>query len=123
VSEENPAYRTLDGVLFSRDQKKLAGYPAGNSARSYAIPNGVTSIGGLAFNGCETLTSVTIPDSVTTIEQYAFYGCKSLADATIPSSVTSLGNRAFDSCASLPSVTIPKSVTSIGAVHSMIALA
>ena len=39
------------------------------------IPDGVTSIGSSAFDGCSSLTSVTIPDSVTSIGWSAFSGC------------------------------------------------
>ena len=42
------------------------------------IPDGVTSIGDSAFEGCTGLTSVTIPDSVTSIGWHAFPGCTSL---------------------------------------------
>ncbi len=72
------------------------------------------SIGGSAFSGCNSLTSVIIPDSVTSIGEYAFLGCKSLTSVTIPDSVTSIGDCAFKSCTSLTSITIPDSVTSIG---------
>ena len=74
----------------------------------------VTGIGGFAFYGRTSLTSVTIGDSVTSIGEDAFYGCTSLTSVTIPDSVTSIGHDAFEGCTSLTSVTIPDSVTSIG---------
>ncbi len=46
------------------------------------IPDGLTSIGEDAFNGCDSLTSVTIGDSVTSIGNYAFSGCDSLTSIT-----------------------------------------
>ena len=42
------------------------------------IPDGVTSIGRLAFRNCTGLTSVTIPASVTSIGSSAFYNCSGL---------------------------------------------
>ena len=78
------------------------------------IPNGVTSIGFAAFEGCTSLTSVTIPNSVTSIGEWAFSGCSGLTSITIPDSVTSIRNKAFRDCSGLTSVTIPDSVTSIG---------
>lgn len=93
----------VDGVLNSFA-------PAGLT--EYAIPDGVTSIGGYVFNGCGDLTSVTIPNSVTSIQEWAFSLC-GITSVTIPSSVTSIGERAFSSC-KITSITIPDSVTSIG---------
>ena len=48
--------------------------------QSTTIPNSVTRIGGWAFAGCSSLTSVTLPNSVTSIGDYAFSGCSSIAD-------------------------------------------
>ena len=44
----------------------------------FVIPNGVTSIGGWAFEKCSGLTSITIPEGVTSIGDEAFSGCSGL---------------------------------------------
>ncbi len=113
VATNNQNYSSKDGVLFDKQQTKLVQCP-GSMQGAYAIPNSVTSIGGSAFSGCSSLTSVTIPNSVTSIGRGAFNGCSSLTSVTIPNSVTSIGEWAFQDCRSLTSVTIPNGVTSIG---------
>ena len=87
VSADNPAYKSVDGLLLSKD--------------------GATLIQGV--NG-----DVTIPDSVTNIRDYAFYDCSGLTSVTIPNSVTNIGWGAFIGCSGLTSVTIGNGVTSIG---------
>ena len=84
-----------------------------NALTSIHIPDSVTSIGNWAFWGCKSLTSIHIPDSVTNIEEYAFYHCTSLTSVHIPDSVTTIRKMAFWECTSLTSVHIPDSVTSI----------
>lgn len=69
------------------------------------IPNTVTSIGILAFDGCSGLTSITIPESVTSIGNGAFQACDGFLSVTIPESVTSFGNYIFYGCSNL-SVTL-----------------
>lgn len=74
----------------------------------------VVAIGGGAFHGCNSLSSVNISDSVIRIGNDAFRGCSSLSSINIPDGVTSIGVRAFQDCSSLSSIKIPDSVTSIG---------
>ena len=98
----NPMYCSHNFYINNQEIKDLV------------IPNSVTSIGGSAFYGCSSLTSVTIPNSVTSIGAHAFNSCYSLTSVTIPNSVTSIGSSVFRNCSSLTSVTIGESVTSIG---------
>ena len=84
-----------------------------SSLTSVVIQNSVTSIGDWAFGGCSSLISITIPNSVTSIGIGTFSICSSLTSITIPNSVTSIGDHAFYNCSSLTSITIPNSVTSI----------
>ena len=113
VDANNPAYRSVAGVLFDKTQTTLIQCPGGK-AGSYTIPNSVTNIGDEAFIGCISLTCVTIPNSVTSLGSGAFLSCSSLTSVTTPNSVTSIGSYAFSYCASLTNVTIGNGVTSIG---------
>jgi hypothetical protein len=78
VVTANPAYSSLEGVLFNKNREAIVEYPGGN-AGSYTIPSGVTSVRGYAFSGCAGLTSITIPSSVTSFGNNAFSGCTNLA--------------------------------------------
>ena len=89
-------------------------YLNGELVKQLTIPDGVTSIGGYAFEGCSSLTAITIPSSVTSIGWNAFYYCSSLTTITLPESVTSIGEGAFSGCESLTAINIPEGVTSIG---------
>ena len=114
---------TDNGVLTITGEGKMTDYsypkraPWGNSSKKVKriiIGDGVTTIGGFAFDGCSALTSVNIPNSVKTIEWAAFSGCSALTSVTIPNRVTTIKGFAFSGCSSLTSVTIPNSVTEIG---------
>jgi hypothetical protein len=113
VDSRNPAYSSIDGVLFDKNTRTIIKCPRGRQG-TYAIPSSITTIEDAAFAGCGSLTSIAIPSSVTSIGNYAFYICSSLTSITIPSSVTSIGNETFFYCKSLASISIPSSITSIG---------
>ena len=91
-----------DVVVFANREETLP--------EDLVIPEGVTAIGGYAFNGCTSLANVTVPSSVTSIGDYAFLGCTSLTSVTIPEGVKYIGKMAFEGCSLLADVTIPESV-------------
>ena len=111
VEEGNAKYDSRDNcnaIIETKSNTLIRG------CMNTIIPNSVTSIGGSAFFGCDSLTSITIPNSVTSIGRYAFFSCVKLESITIPNSVTRIGAGAFEKCTGLTSITIPDSVTSIG---------
>ena len=109
-----PATVTYYTTTYSVTSIGRGAFDGCDSLTSVTIGNSVTNIGERAFGACVSLTSVTIGNSVTSIGREAFYACYSLTSVTIPNSVTSIGYSAFGLCSSLTSVTIGNSVTSIG---------
>jgi len=107
VDSKNPAYVSVDGVLFDKNIRTLIQYPSAKSGTTYIVPSSVNSIGIAAFAGT-SLTSVTIPESVNSIGNAAFSGCTSLTSVTIPQGVASIGDSAFFGCSSLASVTLSR---------------
>ena len=112
VAPSNPAYSSLNGVLFDKNRTTLIRYPIGNTATTYVIPDTVTSIGVYAFNYCANLTNVVMGNKLASIGNAAFENC-GLSNVTIPNGVMNIGDAAFSGTA-LASVTIPDSVTNIG---------
>ena len=120
VDTANTVYSSVNGVLFSKDKTELIRYPEGKADTSYAIPNGVTSIGYWAFCDCYSLTSITIPDSVTSIGTMAFEDCSSLTSITIPGSVTSIDDNAFYVCRKLNQINVDTANTAYSSVNGVL---
>ena len=105
VDGGNTAFKSEDGVLYSRDGTILQAYPVAKSGTAYDIPASVTNIAAWAFF-MSTLSTVTFPYGLTTIGAGAFCGCDGLVSVTLPASVTDIGNSAFLNCGALASVNL-----------------
>ena len=89
VAAGNSVYDSRDncnGIVEKKTNTLIRG------CKNTIIPNSVTTIGGYAFTGCSSLTSLTIPGSVTEIEAGTFSGCSGLADIKVAA-----GNSVYDS--------------------------
>ena len=96
---------TYKGTSYSQFSNEYTGSVVIPESVTYSgITYSVTSIGGYAFYGCKSLTSVVIPNSVTSIGDSAFEGCTGLTSVVIPNSVTTIGRYAFLNCTGLTSI-------------------
>lgn len=98
-------FASNDGYCLIVDGE-LRSFAIGCDITEYNVPDGVTTIGSSAFEGCTNLISVTIPNGAHSIGDSAFSGCKSLKSVTIPKSfnVTTIGYHAFYGCTSLTEI-------------------
>ena len=74
----------------------------------------VTDIEPGAFEGCETLVSLTVAGSVTCIGEAAFAECKALREAELPWDLCEVADDLFLNCVSLERVDLSGNVTQIG---------
>lgn len=98
VSEESPYLKSVDGVLFTKDGKKLIKMPPVKSGR-FDIPEGTEEIENSAFDKSH-LESVTFPKSLKKIGSYAFSGSK-IRSAVIPEGVEEIEDNVFSQASDL----------------------
>lgn len=81
--------------------------------KTMVIPDSVTSIGYGALRFCPSFETVTLSKNITRIERQTFYGCTGLKNMVIPDGVTTIEYEAFLGCDNLESIYIPSSVSFI----------
>lgn len=126
VSEDNPYFTSVDGVLYNKDMTVLLVYPNGKApletndegkvvgGGEFTVPETVKEIGENAFYICSNLRTIKFSDNVEKIGDKAFLKCGNLAELSFPSSLKEIGVDAFSYCDSLKKVEIPSSVQKIG---------
>ncbi len=105
VDEANPNYRSIDGMLFSKDSATIFECPAAKSG-TIILPQNIKRIAASAFARCNQISSVTLPQGLTSIGYWAFIGATSLNNMVIPSSVEDLGVDLFGGCSALTNLTL-----------------
>ncbi len=77
-----------------------------NNIKSIVFSDGVTSVGGEAFNNFDNLVNIEFSDTVKTIGYSAFDHCDGIESVMIPSSVTSMDYCVFSGCSKLKSIIV-----------------
>ena len=113
VAKDNPYYTDIDGVLFTKDLKRLICYPCGKPGKKYVMPDTVEIIDEYAFADNTCLREVVLPKSLKRIEFHAFFQCEKLAVINLPENLEYLGEGCFELSPEINRLIIPMSMKSI----------
>lgn len=121
ITEGHKKYKSIDGVLFSKDGRTLVSYPVAKKERTYIIPNGVLKIGQSAFAHQRYLEKIEFPDSVKVIGAGAFQNCRDLSSVHLPPDIKEIPDSnayqrggVFEDCPCLKKITLPEKLVYLG---------
>ena len=80
ADDSNPFFASVDGVLFTKDEKVLLYYPAARNASSYTIGPGVLLVSPYAFSQSTNLTEILTENN---IRYVSIGGCLYEKDSTL----------------------------------------
>ena len=114
VAEGNTAYKSVEGVLYTKDGKELLEYPVAKKMELLTVPDGVEIIKSGAFSSCEGLKSIVLPMTVRTIQNSAFAECSGLKSVELTFGIETIEWWAFGNCTELRYVKMVMSLANIG---------
>ena len=109
VSDENKRFKTISGILFTKNGKKLLHCPTGKQ-NIFNIPKETKKIDKFAFSWCQ-IDSVIIPSN--DIELSYRFNCSKVKRIVLEDGIKSIPDSAFFFCELLEEIVIPASVTKI----------
>ena len=78
VDAANANYKSVDGVLYSKDDLTLVNYPGGRADKKITVSDGTTTLSDWAFMGNCNVETIVLPASINDVQKGAFYMCNSL---------------------------------------------
>ena len=115
MDKDNRHYTSVDGILYTKDEKGLFLLPAAYGKTEYSVPDNVTQIGAFAFAGNNVLENVTFADNISFIGEGAFELCPGIEEIVLPKKLEKISLGTFNGCDNLKRVMIPENVRKIEA--------
>jgi len=108
VAANNNNYKSVDGVLYSKDGKQLLYCPATVSG-VFTVPTGTLAVAPGAFVGCANITEVVLPNTLSLVGDAAFFGLSGLTKVTFQGNAfgdLTVGKHAFRDCKMLTDIVL-----------------
>jgi hypothetical protein len=110
VDENNPNFISMDKMLFSKDTTTLVECLKTKSG-AVTLPQSTRHLATNAFAYCQNITGVTLPEGLESIGYLAFVDNQRLNNIVIPSSVTHIAPGPFANCPALVNLSIAEGNT------------
>ena len=104
VDADNSCYKAADGVLFSKDGKKLLCYPIASERTEYTIPEGTERVCNYSMSQAKNLTEIHTNEGLLEIGDTGLYLCENLKTLGLPKSLTNIEAKALTFCDSLTEI-------------------
>ena len=112
VSPDNSAYSSDEnGVLFTKDKKRILIFPANIEERDYVVPEGVVRIESYACKTGPSIDKIVLPTTLVGIDSYVF-DSTGISQVIINEGPTYIGRVAFSN-SGVSKIIIPSSITRI----------
>ncbi len=114
ISENNEYYKSIDGVMYTKDMKKLVLYPSLKKDKEYIMPEGVEEIGKYAIYENYKIESIILADSLKKVGDNSVAACLNLKKIVMGNNVEEIGNESFSSNVSLKEINLSKKLKTVG---------
>lgn len=96
VDEQNNAYTSVDGILYTKDLSKILRCPEGIQDNIVTIESATSVINPHAFSKCLNIEDVILPRDLKKISEYAFKDCYNIQRLLLSETVTFFDLSAVD---------------------------
>ena len=95
VSESTPHYKSIDGVVYSKDGKRLLKCSPKRRCYTFKIPEGVEEIDVHAFDWNNYIFKIQLPETLKNLKAGTFAKCEKLSTIYIPSKMEYIEDGCF----------------------------
>lgn len=116
VDSENPYMTAVDGVLYSKDMKRLICYPPYKSGENFNIPESVSSIDDYAFGANRYLRKLIFNNNIEELPENFLYGTDysgGVTELSLSDKIKVIYGRCLDSMNSIKVLKLPKDLKEI----------